>query len=1793
MASTNLVFTVHMIDTNNQQIVNVSSQLVRTQNINQTHSELVIHTYRVTAPKSSDVVGPLDCACKLFLSDIQLSREDMRNQTPHFQLQKTRRIHIDVRLKPIIFEKQTVCERSDIEKALHAQAASSISSAFAFHKATPKLLEDNQAFFAHRTHALFMDSGLYSCSVSNCQSIPKCVGVEERQLIVLPDSSIIQMRIHAELDPMWREQRCRSHTNAPVKPGDCVPVSCQYPIAQGLPIKLRHGILHGKADGAQPSNGTLITLGTLVIVRVGTISNAAMNISGIVTMPSEVRGIQLWQVTCQLSYDKFSKVDSLAETISGSSISKTKILQVFQPIKPKLLHESIQSDRTEVAEKLKSADAKCPDGVAFRRGGVENLLEEGLMTVQFVVDKGVPEGWVLVWLVHQEGKTTVTDSCPRIHKKSAAGLRGNEQTVDAMQVSATCVLQLEHVALFVAVVNIPGTDLNRSLVESELREAVSMDVHQWLENDQINQSYLENTTCFNKDYRMIQLRVGWRASVTLGSAVLMKGRLRHSRLADIQCYRRDSLKTEPKPIQKALDMKSNETLDYITLRIQNAQYDDNGIYHCNTTNQSNSDANTVISARKLIVLPDETAVKCALTLDSQGQEEVSDKQQTSDGIPFLLANQTAYAHCERDETLTKIFPSQNQFHYLMKNEQTNQMRELEKKQLKDFEAENPSIRQSHQIVAVQSKDYTGLLSIRCGTLYNGLSVPVDLVKRNETSSVECNFAFTIQEPATGMPTILTIVTDYEHQPVPLDTEFTCAGGYGLPPLSYRWEPYNVLRYEEDSNGPDLASLLPGSEGGWGGPKQPFTDTPSEGLILRGDKLRVPDDPKYRGMTYAYTCIGTNEVQGQAYEIRKTISFSIAICPTKYVKMDLSILLTRKLLASCALAGSPDPDIHFYGHYFLTFVRQIILGLPYGKKNTEFNILVDDIFSDKADSNSFGKSIRFEDKLSRIELARRLYSRDVKPTTMSSGCDASRISLKEVIKAVIKMRPQKPKRKHIVLLTLDRFVNMDLLDEVRRDVSSLETRGTRILLAVTHAMTSEREKLHNELLHTLNPINFTTILPTFESNALCESCQPQWDDPVLRIKRESVFNALCDAVGSRLTPRASVPDLRFPLPRHNWFIGMELGISCLGNLTQRQEEHVVAELIVCHTNQTLVNELTKKRLSIQLLLNACKHKLASTQKTMHQSTKSMAVVTSTVLDPARADNVILCIQRQGDPEPQLYDAVNYAWTKLTMIQPKVRGVRLVMATWPNVTTRAAALQCHTSGFAPGMETLFLLKKESQKDDPQSKLYHVLGRQTGALTAVGTSKFVSISWLEIDLDMTDARLYCLLWPKAKTKSNLKSLDRLPEPSDMVHISKPITNLLIIPSCPTAPKITFEPDLEKSLYPEKTRLDVTCEGAATADALPFKLYYLSSTFSIIICSHESVGQTSFQNDMLPEQEVPCSLTSHSDTHCTKLIQYSKVNEVYYPARCTFTRRHDVNNVFRRVQLAVTMLRREDFGARVFCEVIDLYAAKSAGDKGSVDLRSEVKTVTFSMPTQILQFFYQPESEIWICKAAAFPFSESGSIEVMHTSTVWLEKQLGYYDYIINLTQPHILHRNLLPKRELVYLNHTITISFVPSFEIPGGLRSGHMTLRCSLGNAQSNLTTTLPNRTEPEEPINKVPSVPEAGKAMHFSCQFPEVKMNTTHAALHRIIHTSWLSYDITVSYARLIRHSEENEWERIPDRQLRMHGMGLWGAGMLGLTTMMTANESNEKSVGFTSAFTVAKAEVSLRCVTKYTSKIHQR
>ncbi|KAF6778747.1 hypothetical protein AHF37_01779 [Paragonimus kellicotti] len=141
---------------------------------------------------------------------------------------------------------------------------------------------------------------------------------------------------------------------------------------------------------------------------------------------------------------------------------------------------------------------------------------------------------------------------------------------------------------------------------------------------------------------------------------------------------------------------------------------------------------------------------------------------------------------------------------------------------------------------------------------------------------------------------------------------------------------------------DYARLLPADTDGWGGPEKLMSDMPEQGLEVHGPILRIPDEPGYRGMSHFYTCEASNVVEGVEYHIEKTIYLTVSVCPTNRVQLDLTLLLNPKLMSACALSPSMDEEIQLYGYQFLTFVRQLILGLPVIPNRVRISLIRDDV-----------------------------------------------------------------------------------------------------------------------------------------------------------------------------------------------------------------------------------------------------------------------------------------------------------------------------------------------------------------------------------------------------------------------------------------------------------------------------------------------------------------------------------------------------------------------------------------------------------------------------------------------------------------------------------------------------------------------------------------------------------------------------------------------------------------------------------------------------------------------------------
>ncbi|KER18572.1 hypothetical protein T265_15970, partial [Opisthorchis viverrini] len=426
-------------------------------------------------------------------------------------------------------------------------------------------------------------------------------------------------------------------------------------------------------------------------------------------------------------------------------------------------------------------------------------------------------------------------------------------------------------------------------------------------------------------------------------------------------------------------------------------------------------------------------------------------------------------------------------------------------------------------------------------------------------------------------------------------------------------------------------------------------------------------------------------------------------------------------------------------------------------------------------------------------------------------------------------------------------------------------------------------------------------------------------------------------------------------------------------------------------------------------------------------------------------------------------------------------------------------------------LILLFRPNRK----SREYRIIGGGEPVMGPTIKNKRRQIVWHQLAKNTKSAEFHCLLRPKRLENRGQRKLMQLPKPSADVHISSALSGLTTTDDCPKTPTIGSKPAFSDQDLAQGARLDLSCTATVTTKNLPLKLYYLTPTFSIILCTSNSPSPELI-TDVFPEREVDCFTVTHIDIDCTVRGSSEGADMTFYPRQCYFRREVAGGSLIRRIQFSVARLRREDFGAHVFCETVSFTPGDTHRPQLRAWLSSSVNIVRFTMAPQIAKLYFNEDSQTWVCVAMGYPLPKKAGMSLRRSSTIQLGRQLGLYVTDVNSTQPRLLHQNLLPRSTEINSTYVTQMHFNPPFPLPGGLRNGTAVIRCAIEDAYRDLTTHISVGLPHDEPILRQPTRGTAGSGVFHDCtMIMEAQTYIRQVSLHRVTETEWLRYDITVA------------------------------------------------------------------------------
>ncbi|TGZ51663.1 hypothetical protein CRM22_010737 [Opisthorchis felineus] len=492
-------------------------------------------------------------------------------------------------------------------------------------------------------------------------------------------------------------------------------------------------------------------------------------------------------------------------------------------------------------------------------------------------------------------------------------------------------------------------------------------------------------------------------------------------------------------------------------------------------------------------------------------------------------------------------------------------------------------------------------------------------------------------------------------------------------------------------------------------------------------------------------------------------------------------------------------------------------------------------------------------------------------------------------------------------------------------------------------------------------------------------------------------------------------------------------------------------------------------------------------------------------------------------------------------PDIRcnGIRFVNSQeWPQSSSAAALFLCDFEGFAVNVELILLFRVDRKAGE-----YRIIGGGEPIMGSTIKNKRRQIVWHQVAKNTKSAEFHCLLRPKRPENRGQRKLTQLPQPSAYVHISPALSGLTTTDDCPKTPTIGSKPAFSDQDLAQGARLDISCTATVSTKNRPLKLYYLTPTFFIILCTSNSPSPELI-TDVFPEREVDCFTVTHTDIDCTVRGSSEDVDMAFYPKQCYFRREVVGGSLIRRIQFSVAQLRREDFGAHVFCETVSFTPGDTHIPQLRAWLSSSVNIVRFTMAPQIAKLYFDEDSQTWVCVAMGYPLPKKAGMSLRRSSTVQLGRQLGLYVTYVNSTQPQLLHQKLLPRSTEINSTYVTQMHFTPPFPLPGGLRNGTAVIRCAIGDAYRDFTTHISIGLPSDEPIVWQPTRGAAGSGVFHDCTIVvEAQTYIRQVSLHRVTETEWLRYDITVAVSIVLEDSD-GKLAYLPARSIKIQRLGPW-------------------------------------------------
>nr|CDS31452.1 hypothetical protein HmN_000359100 [Hymenolepis microstoma] len=1167
-------------------------------------------------------------------------------------------------------------------------------------------------------------------------------------------------------------------------------------------------------------------------------------------------------------------------TFIGKNYNFTAVSTLVKSSSSLLKLSSLTSNVPQITEALKSPSAAVLDKQNLEKmNSTLKFIQEGIhIKGSITVDLGLPKGIIGVYLIRQPRNTHYP-----YYEPCEVFSNGSLQNF-------SCLPSIDDFAMAILIANSVNSSLSNAQALGLLKDWVMKRVVLWRFDMPNVDTPSAPETVFGKDYRVIPLKVGWSAVVEAGKKVeIFCPLMKYASPRAINCFRSRALYSDSidTTLPSGFWVEYFEGNKFFYLRKNSTNTSDSGVYGC--TVKVNGYLRPVCSDRRLYVIGNVIPVRTFLYKDlvpTNALEPVDKFEQYAEKkVPFLLTTQKAYILCWTETDTKHVYT----LSLSLLKEDGNYTTEY------PFNLTNTYILREGTHIMRTFKFYLisgegnvkngGKLRASCSTRYEELerSIPEWIIDQNDVNEnaelgrVAANLRYIyMYHPTEGNLKFQGTVDRLDEYPVPLGTVIRCFGANGYPEPVYKWTVVDPTLFSTGFMGMSKVSKI-------------FLDSPHSlpKSAFQGDQIKIPDDPKYRGMSYFLKCTASNKFAGREFSSQKLIFLSICICNSRFVTLDLSLIYSPQIVAGISLVDSDKErsTLDIYGERYVYLLQQIILGLGYGEGLVRIGLHPTSVLSRHLrEAPLYASVTHFSSKSSRIGLAEGLISQIIRPqaiyATNPNACPQKiPVNLKEGFITVLRDAPRSSKRPFAVILPQDRWDVGDVKNFIQ-NVRKLHGKVISVFFEDNRAWAKGTP-------------DYAVQIANFSS-----TCQRYGiDNRASFIQRLPLFNAICAVAKPAVLYEETMMVTIFSSHQSNqFFLGEIITVFAIVRKTPFDQPPVTSWF--CLIDGIEANYINQGETDLDYLDSVCPQPL---MKSSASNTNSECIYFETKMHlKKKLDNKYLLVYKRG--VKSTLSSQEVATLPIRLNRGEFSKPTLRLKNPARKALDSAAFECEFVMSRLRFQVYLIYQPIN------SETYKIITSKKSSdleysYRNIGHNVSVSLTWSFFPAEAADREIYCALGYPDQLHDNLDELPTL--------VSAPVYHNLsaICPMRPTIQRINLPPNTNIT---EGSRLTFICEAVSGQDHMhALQLTYSDLEEDLIICSNVGGGKVN--------TTVPCMFSDLSDAGCWS---HERILSDIHPkgafANCSISYRDRDGAFIRRIEYTIPVLSVQHFESLVFCETI-----------------------------------------------------------------------------------------------------------------------------------------------------------------------------------------------------------------------------------------------------------------------------------